>query len=154
MINILIICCGLLLLYFASFCFLYDCFNTSSSINHDDKIIMANIFSALKILGFEDITDLEPIHFSEQLPVTFDNIYSIQKRFKRIRGDLTTYILIGRNDFNHNILDVIIHSAFGDCYRNFSDQIHKEYFTTKIIDIIQFCEQFVKDNYILSHNVK
>lgn len=59
-------------------------------------------------LGFEDITKEFPPKFIECLPIGFENVYPITKRFKRVHGNLITYILIGKV---HNFI-----MGYGDSY--------------------------------------
>ena len=59
-------------------------------------------------LGFKDITKENPPKFMECLPIGFENVYPITKRFKRTRDNLTTYILIGKI---HNFI-----MGYGDSY--------------------------------------
>lgn len=59
-------------------------------------------------LGFKDITKEVPITFVECLPIGFENVYPINKRYKRVKGELTTFILIGKE---HNFI-----MGYGDSY--------------------------------------
>jgi hypothetical protein len=59
-------------------------------------------------LEFKDITNEVPITFIECLPIGFENVYPINKRFKRVKSELTTFILIGKE---HNFI-----MGYGDSY--------------------------------------
>ena len=84
---------------------------------------MEDIYKFLEEHGFKDITEAEPIKFSECIPVTFDNIYCLHKRFKRYKNGITTKLLIGNV---HNCVQIIIDSYFNGYWnRCFIDSSNK-----------------------------
>ena len=84
----------------------------------------------LNKLGFEDITKEHPIQFSECVPTSFDSIYHVNKRFKRVNNKITTFILIGKL---HNFIEM-----YGDSY--YKNKWSRFYLT---VPIKYFKEQFL-----------
>ena len=91
-------------------------------------------------LGFEDITKEFPPKFIECLPIGFENVYPISKRFKRTHDELKTYILIG------NEHDLIM--GYGDSYyKNRWSRFHfaapKKYFKEQFLSLLKANENQV-----------
>lgn len=95
---------------------------------------LIDTIKSLESLGFEDITKEHPIHFIEQLPVTFENIYSLQKRLIRNHNDITTSILIGKE---YNQIHVIGESYYKGCSRRFFLQELKDCALQHLLEYIQ-----------------
>lgn len=62
-----------------------------------------------KDLGYKDITNISPIHFSEYFGETFEKLYPYKQRFYKENNNITTILKIG---IHNNTLDIA-----GICYR-------------------------------------
>ena len=85
-------------------------------------------------LGFKDITKENPPKFMECLPIGFENVYLITKRFKRMHDNLITYILIGKT---HNFI-----ISYGDSYyKNRWSRFHiaapEKYFKEYLLSLLK-----------------
>ena len=114
--------------------------NTQQVLRHLSKLECSDMEEILINLGFEDITKEFPPKFIECLPIGFENVYPISKRFKRTHDELKTYILIG------NEHDLIM--GYGDSYyKNRWSRFHfaapKKYFKEQFLSLLKVNENKV-----------
>jgi hypothetical protein len=112
---------------------------------NDNYTKSLELYTYLIKQGFVDITKEDPIHFHEQLPVTFDNIYTLDYRFKRDNDVLTT-ICYGI-DSHYNVAHIIIESHYNECMSRFCEQMPIEYILKYIQSFIDRTEDYVKRFY-------
>lgn len=107
----------------------------------------------LSSLGFKEITKDSPIHFIEKLPVTFGNLYDIDRRFERIYDDMRTEIMFGIGDKRASQIDIIGNSYYKGMWSRFCIQTHKNYYKDKLIFYISANEKKLREMYqkYLSH---
>ena len=87
----------------------------------------------LKNLGFVDITKEYPIKFIECLPISFEIIYPVSKRFKRVNQGITTFILIGNeHNFVSGYIDSYYKNSWSRFYLTTTEKYVKEYLLSGI----------------------
>ena len=112
---------------------------------NDNYTKSLELYTYLIKQGFVDITKEGPIHFHGQLPVTFDNIYTLTYRFKR-NNDILTTICYGV-DLGYNFAHIIIESYYNECMARFCEQMPIEYILKYIQSFIDRTEDYVKRLY-------
>ena len=102
----------------------------------------------LKELGFEDITKEYPIAFSETI-IGPDNIYPVNKRFRKQTDDIITTLLIGEDRIRTFVIGMQ-RFAYKPCYCKFQCEVIKDYAKQTIIYYLQASERKLNDltNYI------
>jgi len=104
---------------------------------NDNYTKSLELYTYLIKQGFVDVTKEDPIHFHEQLPVTFDNIYTLTYRFKR-DDDVLTTICYGV-DLDYNWAHIIIESYYNKCMSKFCQQMPPK-------DVLKYIQWFIDRN--------
>ena len=99
-------------------------------------------------LGFKDITEEKPIHFSECLQDTYDNIYQLSKRYIFNGLGYTIEVLVG-ND-SHYVTFFVIKLLGTNYYYKYSSSVHnktfKEIFKKALVEIVNLYCVHIKES--------
>jgi hypothetical protein len=89
-------------------------------------------------LGFKDITEEKPIHFSECVQNTYDNIYQLSKRYVFSDVGYIIEVLVGNDSYYTTFF--VIKLLGTNYYYKYSNNVHnkafKEFFKKTLVEIV------------------
>lgn len=105
-------------------------------------------------LGFKDITEEKPIHFSECIQDTYDNVYQLSKRYVFNGIGYTIEVLVGNDSY---YVTFFVIKLFGtNYYYKYSNDVHnkafKECFIKTLVEIVNLYCMHIKESLISNIN--